>query len=139
MKRLVSSSLVALMTAAVFAAASAMADPARKTELVDLDGKSIDNIQLRHSFEGVWVVDTQNVLWRDSSRDHYLVTLSEACKQLAVRRAFAFHPADVWELDSSKSYEVWPFAGRRCDVAKIEQVGDAKATSLKEIALRRAW
>jgi len=139
MKRLVSSSLVALATAAAFAVASAAADPVRKTELFDLDGSSIDNLQLRHSFDGVWVVDTQNVLWRDSSRDHYLVTLSEACDQLAVRRRFDFHPADVWELDSQKSYEVRPFAGPRCEVAKIEKVRDAKATSLKEIALRRAW
>lgn len=139
MKRLVSASLVALMAVAAFVSAPSAADPVTKTELVDRDGKNIDNIQLHHSFDGVWVVDTRNVLWRDSSRDHYLVTLAEACDQLAVRRAFAFHPADVWELDSRKSYEVRPFAGRRCDVAKIEQVGDVKATALKKVALRRAW
>lgn len=139
MKRLVASSLVALMSVVAFALASANADPVKKTELMDVNGKSIDNIQLRHTFNAVWVVDTQNVLWRDNSRDHYLVTLSEACDQLAVRRRFDFHPADVWELDSSKSYEVRPSAGRYCDVAKIEQVGDAKAAALKEVALRRAW
>ena len=139
MKGLVSLSLAALITVAAVAAAPGIADPARKTELVDIDGKSVENFQLRHDFNGVWVVDTQNVLWRDESRDHYLVTLSEACDQLAVRREFNFHPASVWELDASRSYEVRPFAGRYCDVAKIEQISEAKAAALKEVALRRAW
>ena len=46
-----------------------------------------------------WVIDKQNVLYRDEYRDYYLVTLSEACEPLEIRhRGFAFHPGAPWRL-----------------------------------------
>lgn len=135
MKSIIALPLVLLMSAT---APAAMAEPERKTELLDA-GTPVDDIQLRHDFNGVWVIDTQNVMWRDTALNHYLVTLSSACNQLAVRRPFAFHPADSTRLLSSRTYDVRPMAGERCDVAKIERVDEARGAALRKSALRRAW
>lgn len=139
MNRFATSSLLALLALTTASIAPASAETPRKTELVGIDGQSVDNIQLRHGFNAVWVVDTKNLLWRDDSRDHYLITLAKDCEQLARRRPFSFHPAESWELDSARSYQIRPLAGERCDVAKIAQVDDGKAATLRASALRRAW
>jgi hypothetical protein len=139
MKRLIALSLVTLMAAAGLAAAPALGEPTRKTELVELDGKSVDTMQLRHAIDATWVVDNQNILYRDTSRDYYLVTLKEACRQLEVRRSFDFFPAVSWELREDRTYEVRPQAGPHCGVARIAQVDDARADALRDASLRRAW
>jgi hypothetical protein len=140
MKRLIASSLVTLMTAAALTAAPALGEPTRKTELVELDGKSVDRLQLRYDFEAPWVVDNQKILWRDTHRDYYLVTLKEVCEPLDIRSLnFSFFPAWSWQLLASHAYEVRPQAGAWCDVARIEQVDDARANALREAAQRRAW
>jgi hypothetical protein len=139
MKRLIASSLVTLMAAAALATTPALGESATKTELVDLDGKSVDRMQLRHDFEAPWVVDTQNILWRDTHRDYYLVTLKEACDQLKVRRRFHVYPSVTWELRANRAYEVRPWAGPHCGIAKIAQIDDARASALREASLRRAW
>ena len=96
------------MTAAALAGRAALGEePARKTELVELDGTSVDIIQLRYDFDAAWVIDNRSLLYRDTSRDHYLVTLKEPCKQLDIRRrSFNFFPSWSWRLLSSNTYEV---------------------------------
>ena len=136
MKRLLASSLVALMT---IAAPPVLAESGRKTELVEL-GASVDRMQLRHDFDAGWVIDNQNILYRDVTRDHYLVTLREACKQLDVRgRRFSFFPSWSWQLLASNTYEIQPAAGQECDVARIEKVDAGRAKTLREAAERRIW
>ena len=141
MKRLIASSLATLMTAAAVAATPALAEEsARKTELVDVDGKSVDRIQLRYDFDASWVIDNRSILYRDNHRDHYLVTLKEACKPLDIRRrSFKFFPSWSWRLLSSNTYEVQPRRGPECDVGKIEQIDTARATTLRDAAQWRAW
>ena len=140
MKRLIASSLATLIAAAALAAPPALAEPARKTELVELDGKSVDSMQLRYDFDAGWVVDNQTLLYRDTSRDYYLVKLTEACKQLDVRgRSFKFFPSWSWRLLASNTYEVRPEAGRPCGVARIEKVNDARANTLQDASQRRIW
>ena len=141
MKRLIASSLVTLMTAAALAAPPALGEEqTRKTELVDLDGKSVDILQLRYNFDASWVIDNRSILYRDAHRDHYLVTLKEACTQLDIRRrSFKFFPSWSWRLLASSTYEVRPRAGQWCDVGRIEQVDDARANTLRDAAAWRAW
>jgi hypothetical protein len=44
-----------------------------------------------------------------------------------------------WQLRSDRSYEVRPYAGQPCDVAKIAQIDDASAKPLRDGSLWRAW
>src|SRR5690606_36012555 len=70
-----------------------------KTELVETGGQRVDRLQLRYDVDGTWVIDDQNILYRDTSRTHYLVTLKEACEQLNIRRrSFNFFPSWSWQL-----------------------------------------
>lgn len=112
----------------------------RKTELVALDGKSVDRIQLRYDFDGTWLIDIQNILYRDTFRDYYLVTLKEACKQLDIRSLrFRLYPSWSWQLRADRTYDVRSEVGAHCDVAKIEQIDRARADALREAAQRRIW
>jgi hypothetical protein len=121
-------------------AAPALGQPETKTELVDLDGATVDEMHLRYDFDAAWVVDNQNILMRDTHRDFYLVTLKEACPRLDVRRErFSFRPTEVWKLRAHYSYEVRPSAGPWCDVGRFSRVDDAKAGELRENANWRAW
>ena len=141
MKRLIASSLVTLMTAAALAAAPALGEePARKTELVELDGTSVDIMQLRYDFDAAWVIDNRSILYRDTHRDHYLVTLKEACTQLDNRRRrFKFFPSWSWRLLASNTYEVRPRRGQECDVGRIEKVDETRANTLRDAAQWRSW
>jgi hypothetical protein len=128
------------MTFAALAAAPAAGQPDRKTELVALGGASVDKLQLRYDIDAGWLVDNQNILYRDAHRDHYLVTLKNPCAQLDVRsRGFEFRFGDPWQLLASRAYEVRPDAGPHCSVARIEQVDDARADTLLDKAQRRLW
>ena len=131
---------------AIFLAASAAmdsparAEPDRKTDLVMLDGTSVDLMRLRHDFDGVWVIDNQNILYRDDVRDYYLVTLDSACPTLDIRsRKFNFHPGWSWQLRANFSYEVRPEAGSPCDVSRIAQIDGDKAVALRDAAQWRVW
>ena len=140
MKRLAMLSLVTLLIAASFAAPATSDELTRKTELVDLDGKSVDRMQLRYDFDAGWVISNQTLLYRDTNRDHYLVTLKEPCKQIDVRaRTFKFFPSWSWELLATRTYEVKPEVGKECDVAQIARIDESKATTLREEAERRIW
>jgi murein DD-endopeptidase MepM/ murein hydrolase activator NlpD len=120
----------------------------RKTDLIDIDGTSVDSLPLRYNVDGAWVIDNQNILFRDTSRGHYLVTLEVACKQLDNRgRGFNFFPSWSWQLLASKTYEVrhdsglgsGGATGRPCGVARIARIDDARANTLRDAAQRRAW
>jgi hypothetical protein len=138
MKRIVAS-LLALTTAATLAATPALAE-SRKTELIDLDGKNVDVIQLRYDMDAGWVIDNRTLLYRDTSREHFLVTLKEACKQIDNRgRSFKFFPSWSWRLLASNTYEVRPEVGQECDVARIEKIDETKANALRDSAMRRIW
>lgn len=138
MKKLIASSLAAAMLA-LSSALPALGEPERKTDLVELGGKSVDRIQLRHDIDGVWVIGNQAILYRDTARDHYLVTFKAACKPIERRQGFAFSPAPTWQLQSQAVYKVRFQAGAPCDVAKVEQVDAARADALHAEATRRAW
>jgi hypothetical protein len=128
------------VAAAALAAAPAAGQPEKKTELVDLDGASVDRLQLRYDFEAPWVVDNRQILWRDTHRDYYLVTLKEACEPLDIRsKDFKFFPSWSWRLLASSDYEVRFAARRTCDVGKVERVDDVRAIALRDAAQRRAW
>lgn len=140
MKRLIASSLVILIAAAPLAAAPSLAEPSAKTRLVALDGKSVDKMQLRHDFDAAWVIDNQNILYRDETRDYYLVTLKQACEPLDIRdRSFAFHPDSTWQLLATRRYQIRPSIGERCDVATVEQIDDARANPLRDASAWRVW
>lgn len=137
MRRPVAIALSILIGAVI--ASPAMGEPTG-TELIDVEGKSVDGLQLRHDFDAGWVIDNQNLLYRDTSRAHYLVTLQEACRQLDVRgRRFHFFPSWSWRVTASQSYEIRPEAGPRCDVARIEMVDGTRASTLRAEADRRIW
>jgi hypothetical protein len=139
-KMRIASLLVTLATVAGVYAAPSFAEPEAKTQLVTLDGKSVETLQLRHDFNSAWVVDNQNILFRDDTRDYYLVTLKQACQPLEVRnRQFAFHPGWSWRLKSTSGYEVRPDAGRPCEVATVAQITDDKANPMRDAALWRVW
>jgi hypothetical protein len=139
MKRLIASSLVVLMAAAALAA-PALGQAEKKTELVDRDGRNVDSLQLRYRFDAGWVINNQNLLYRDTSDAHYLVTLKEACEQIDIRgRDFKFFPSWSYQLYASRNYDVVPEAGARCDVARIEKVNKARANTLRDKAQRRIW
>jgi len=140
MKMRITSTLVASIIAVTLAAAAAQAEPEARTQLVTLDGKSVDIIQLRHDFNSVWVIDNRNILYRDDSRDYYLVTLKETCQPLDIRdRRFSFYPESNWRLKASTRYEIRPLAGRPCEVAKIEVINDDRADPMRKAALWRMW
>lgn len=136
MKAMIALSLVGLAMAFV---APAVGEPEQKTELVRADGQRVDVMPLYYQFSDTWVIDAQNVLWRDDSRDYYLVTLKDDCAQLEERRPFQFHPGNPWRLSSDRSYEIRPQAGPFCKVSRITQVDDTRGAALRESALRRVW
>jgi len=140
MTRRIVSSLATLAAIASLAITPALAQPETKTTLVALDGANAAALQLHHDFDAAWVIDSQTILYRDVSRDHYLVTLKEACKQIEVRgRDFNFHPSWSTRLLASNAYEIRPTAGKRCDVARVEQLDGARASQLQAAAQRRVW
>lgn len=140
MKSTLAASLAILLAASTAMGSPARAEPDRKTDLVTLNGTSVDLMRLRHDFDGVWVIDNQNILYRDDVPDYYLVTLDNACPTLDIRsREFSFHPAWSWQLRANFSYEVRPNAGSPCDVSRIAQIDDDKAVALRDAAQWRVW
>jgi hypothetical protein len=136
MKRFIAAAL-----ACAALAGPARAEPETKTQLAAVDGRNVDTMRLRDgSTYATWVIDKQNVLYRDEYRDYYLVTLTEACEPLEIRhRGFAFHPGAPWRLRATTAYEVRPVAGAPCDVARIAKIEEARAAPLRDASLWRAW
>lgn len=138
MMKLIAMSVVAAVV--VLGAAPVVGQTAGKTELVSLGGASVEKMPLLHDFNAAWVIDTQNVLYRDNSRAYYLVTLKEACAPLENRsRSFDFFPGWTSLLQASRAYEVRPKDGERCSVAKIARLDNAKADPLRDAAMWRVW
>jgi hypothetical protein len=124
----------------MLASPAALAESGKKTELIDLDGKSVDVIQLRYDMDAGWVIDNRTLLYRDTSREHYLVMLKEPCKQIDNRgRNFKFFPSWSWRLLASNTYEVRPEVGKECGVARIEKIDATRANTLRDSAMRRIW
>ena len=131
MKKLIGLSVASLAAVGLVTAAPAMGQPEKKTELVEL-GKSVDTLLLRYGFEATWVVDSQNILLRDTYRDHYLVTLKDGCDALVdIKRSFKFFPELSGSLRAGRTYEVRNSVGAPCDIAKVEQIDDARAAELR--------
>lgn len=140
MKRLIASSLATLLVTALAAAPVLGEVSTRKTELIDVDGTSVDVIQLRYDMDAAWVIDNRSVLYRDTHRDHYLVTLKEACTQLDNRRrSFKFFPSWSWRLLASNTYEIQPRRGPECDIGRIEKIDETRANMLRDSAAWRSW
>lgn len=136
MKRMIALSLVAFMATV----APALAEPVQKTELIGPDGKSVDGMVLHYDFSSAWLIDNQNILWRDNSRTYYLVTLKEACEPLDIRgRSLSFHPETSWRLMETHSYEIRPEAGAPCNVARIERMNDERGAATRISAKWRIW
>jgi hypothetical protein len=131
MKKLIGLSLASLAVVGLVAAAPAMGQPERKTELVELDGKAVDSMLLRYAFDATWAVDEQHILVRDTYRDHYLVTLKNECEKLEMQRGIKFFPALTGRIRASLSYEVRDPVGQPCDISRVEQVDQARANELK--------
>lgn len=137
MKRLIA--LLLAPFAAALSVSPSLAQQPVKTELVDINGERTDRLLLRYNIDATWVIDDRNILYRDTSRGHYLVTLREACERITVRKPFTFQPADPWRLSEDHPYEIQPWAGSACAVGRIEQVNRETAERLHESAMRRVW
>jgi hypothetical protein len=132
MKKLIGLSIASLAAVGLLAAAPAMGQPEKKTELVKLGGESVDSMLLRYAFDATWVVDSQNILLRDTYRDHYLVSLKDGCDALVdIKRSFKFVPALTGSIRAGRTYEVRNSVGAPCDIVKIEQIDDARAQELR--------
>ncbi len=79
MTKLIVSSLVASLHCAALATAPALAQPEAKTELVALDGKSVDTAAALR-FRRCLGRRQPDHLYRDDSRDYYLVKTKAACE-----------------------------------------------------------
>jgi hypothetical protein len=79
MKKLVAGVVGSILMAGAAMTAPAMGQSPRKTDMVELGGKSVDSLLLRYAFDATWAIDTQNILLRDTYRDYYKVTLKAPC------------------------------------------------------------
>jgi hypothetical protein len=131
MKTLVASLLVSAAMAAGAMVAPALAQEAKKTELVNAKGETVDSLLLRYAFDATWVIDSQRILVRDAHRDHYLVTLKEKCDALDLDRDFKFFPVLHDRIRSSLNYEVRNPVGPICDIGKVAFVSDGAAKDLR--------
>ena len=130
--------LPASILASVLATAPALAAPETRTELIALNGERVDQLDLAYAFDGVWVVDNQNLLYRDTSGSYNQVTLKAACNSV-IRRNFNFFPSLASQLLATTIYEVRPEAGPRCGVAKIEKLRETKSIARRDASRRRDW
>lgn len=111
--------------AVILAAAAMLAGPAvaqeRNTDLVD-EGTSVDSLLLRYHFDAMWALDDENLLLRDTYRDHYQVTFDKACTWIDQPRAVVFVPALTSRIRASLPYEARDKNGQICEVAKIAKI-----------------
>jgi hypothetical protein len=111
--------------------ASALAQAAPKTVLVELDGTQVDTMLLRYPFDATWVIDETHILMRDTYRQHYLITLEAPCKKLEMQRGIKFVPALSGRIKASLTYEARDKAGPPCDLTRVEQIENTKAAELR--------
>lgn len=115
----------ALILAAVLLAAPAVAQE-RVTDMVD-EGQPVDSLLLRYRFEGLWALDKQNVLLRDSYREHYQITFEETCNWVDLPRSVNFVPPLSGRVRASLPYEARDKNGQICMIARIAKVPKAEA------------
>lgn len=136
MTKLLSAALVSL---SLLSGAPALAEPEAKTELIK-DGQRVQQLPLRYHFYASWVIDTQRVLYLDSSQSYYLVTTKADCSPLAIKgRSVAFFPDTQLNLRTSRTYEIRPEAGERCGVSQIAKLDEAAGKPLRDSAMHRLW
>ncbi len=135
MKVRMMSRCAAMLAAAVVVAAPAVAQESN-TVLVDDKGEVVDSLLLRYRFEGMWALDDQRILLRDTYRDHYLITLEEPCPKLDMDRSVLFVPALSGRIRAARTYEVRDKAGEPCLISKVEWIEDAQAAELRQEAVR---
>jgi hypothetical protein len=132
MKTVIASVLAAGLAASGLVA-PAIAQTAPKTELVSLEGKHVDTMLLRYSFDASWVVDRQHILMRDTYLDHYVVSLKAPCTWLdqSTFKGFFFFPALNGNLRAGRAYEVRNEGHEPCIISGVQQVPSTQATELK--------
>lgn len=136
MTKLLPASLVSL---SLLAGAPALAEPEAKTELIK-DGQRVQQLPVRNNFYASWVIDTQRVLYLDTSQSYYLVTTKADCSPLAIKgRSVAFFPDTQLSLKSSRTYELRPEAGARCGVSQVAKLDEQAGKSLRDTAMHRLW
>lgn len=136
MTKLISAALVSL---SVLAGAPALAEPEAKTELIR-DGQRVQQLPVHNGFYAAWVVDTQRVLYLDTSQSYYLFTTKADCSPLAIKgRTVAFFPDTQLSLRESRTYELRPEAGARCGISQIAKLGEAHGKQLRDSAMHRIW
>lgn len=129
----------ALVSLSLLAGAPALAEPEAKTELIK-DGQRVQSLPVRNVFYAAWVIDTQRVLYLDTSQDYYLVTTKADCSPLAIKgRSVAFFPDTQLTLKSSRTYELRPEAGERCGVAQVARLDEPAGKSQRAAAMHRLW
>jgi hypothetical protein len=131
MKTFIAPVIAVALAAGGVVAAPALAQSGPKTVLVELDGSQVDTMLLRYGFEATWAVDDTHILLRDTYRQHYLITLKERCEKLSMQRGVVFVPALAGRIKASLTYEARDQVGQPCDVARVEQIADAKALELR--------
>jgi hypothetical protein len=137
MKSLVASLVVSAAVLAGAAVAPAVAQEAKKTELVNDKGESVDSLLLRYAFDATWVIDQKRILIRDTYRDHYLISLKDDCAKLVeMQRGFTFVPPLSGRVRAGVVYEVRDKVSQPCDIAKLEQISDEQAASLRAELLK---
>lgn len=138
--RIAATALGLAMLAGAPALAEPEAKPETKTALVSNQGQRVNALPLKYEFAAAWVVDTQRVLYLDSSRSYYLVTTEEACSPLGIKgRSVAFFPDAGWRLRETRSYELRPQAGQPCRVSQIAKLHASDAQHLRSDAMHRLW
>ena len=131
MKKLVAGVVGSILMAGAMMAAPALGQTERKTDIVDLGGKSVDSLLLRYGFDATWAIDTQNILLRDTYRDYYKVTLKAPCPKLEMDRGIRFFPALSGRVYSHLRYEVRDPASQPCDIGRIEKIEQDAALALR--------
>ncbi len=124
--------LAAAVVAASLAGGAAVAQAPRKTDMVD-KGKTVDSLLLRYSVDATWVLDDKHFLFRDTYRDHYLVSFKEDCKWLDWPEPISFSPPLTDRVRASLTYEARNAKhGPHCDVERLEKLPKAAALEMIE-------
>jgi len=133
MKTFIASVLAAGLAASGLVA-PAIAQTAPETELVSLEGKHVDTMLLRYSFDATWLVDSQHILLRDTYLDYYVVSLRAPCSWLddqATYKSFFFFPELSGNLRAGRIYEVRNDGRKPCTISSVKHVPTAQAAELK--------
>jgi len=129
----------ALVSLSLLSGAPALAEPETKTELIN-GGERVQHLSVRNPYYAAWVIDTQRVLYIDTTQSYFLVTTKADCSPLAIKgRTVAFFPDTQLSLRESRTYELRPEAGQRCDVSQVAKLDKTDGKRLRDGAMHRLW